>query len=124
MRCFALFLLSQIFIQTTVHAAEIDCTRVGELSLDIMTVKGPIVRGDAAVFSRMTTDSSRAIVILNSEGGTVADALAIGRETRYRNFATSGPPNNLCASACALIWLAGAEVCRGWLGNRLSRQLH
>jgi hypothetical protein len=57
----------------------------------------------------MTTDSSRAIVILNSEGGIVADALAIGRETRNRNFATSVPPNNLCASACALIWLAGAR---------------
>lgn len=95
--------------QTTVHAADIGRVRIAELGLDMISIKGPIVRGDAAVFFQVTSDSNRTIVHLNSEGGLVNDALAIGREIRRRNFATSVFPNNLCASACALIWLAGAH---------------
>jgi hypothetical protein len=109
MRRFLLVLLAQIFGQAAVDAADIDRIRIRELGLDMISVKGPIVRGDAAVFSHVTSDSNQAIVLLNSEGGIVVDALAIGRESRRRNFATSVAPNKLCASACALIWLAGAR---------------
>lgn len=109
MRRFLLVLLAQILGQVAVHAADINRIRIGGLGLDMITVKGAIVHGDAAVFSRVTSDSNQAIVVLSSEGGAVVDALAIGRETRRRNFATSVAPRNLCASACALIWLAGAR---------------
>lgn len=109
MRRFLLVLLGQIFGQAAVHAADIDRIRIGDLGLDMITIKGSIVRGDGAVFFRVASDSHKAIVLLNSEGGVVVDALAIGREIRRRNFATSVAPKNLCASACALIWLAGAR---------------
>jgi hypothetical protein len=48
-------------------------------------------------------------VALNSPGGAVAEALAIGRLVRDKGYATSVAAGALCASSCPLIFAAGRE---------------
>lgn len=48
-------------------------------------------------------------VVLNSPGGSVADALAMGRLIRERNFATEIEPGQYCASSCPLVFAGGVE---------------
>jgi hypothetical protein len=48
-------------------------------------------------------------VTLDSPGGSVMDALAIGRLIRERGFATSVGAGALCASSCPIVFASGAE---------------
>jgi hypothetical protein len=48
-------------------------------------------------------------VVLNSPGGSVADALAMGRLIRDKNFATEIEPRKYCASSCPLVFAGGVE---------------
>ncbi|HKA77109.1 MAG TPA: hypothetical protein VKD19_08390 [Pseudolabrys sp.] len=47
------------------------------------------------------------IVILDSPGGELSSALAIGKEIKLRGYSTVVKARDTCASACALVWLAG-----------------
>jgi hypothetical protein len=72
---------------------------------------GTITPGSSQVFAaeiEKRGDYVKAIV-LNSPGGSVADALAIGRLIRKRNFATRVEAGRYCASACPLVFAGGAE---------------
>src|SRR6201999_4036303 len=48
-------------------------------------------------------------VVLNSTGGSVADALAMGRLIRERKFATEVEAGKYCASSCPLVFAGGVE---------------
>jgi hypothetical protein len=48
------------------------------------------------------------VVVLNSQGGNLGNALSIGAYVHDRNIATYVDADSVCASACGLIWLAGA----------------
>jgi hypothetical protein len=48
-------------------------------------------------------------VVLNSAGGSVADALAMGRLIRERKFATEVEAGKFCASSCPLVFAGGVE---------------
>jgi hypothetical protein len=48
-------------------------------------------------------------VVLNSPGGSVADALAMGRLIRERKFATEVESGKYCASSCPLVFAGGVE---------------
>src|SRR3954449_1918853 len=48
-------------------------------------------------------------VVLNSPGGSVADAMAIGRLIREKKFATEVEPGKYCASSCPLVFAGGVE---------------
>jgi hypothetical protein len=48
-------------------------------------------------------------VFLVSPGGSVRAAKEIGMRIRVRRFDTVVPSGELCASACGLVWLAGAK---------------
>jgi hypothetical protein len=48
-------------------------------------------------------------VVLNSPGGSVSDALAMGRLIRERNFATEIEAGKYCASSCPLVFAGGVE---------------
>jgi hypothetical protein len=48
-------------------------------------------------------------VVLNSTGGSVQDAIAIGRLIRERKFATAVENGGYCASSCPLVFAGGAE---------------
>jgi hypothetical protein len=80
---------------------------VGVSGIDLIFLQGVILEGDQATFRKMAAASDKAIVVLDSEGGAVTAALEIGRAIRLRGFATAVAPQRLCASACALTWLAG-----------------
>jgi hypothetical protein len=46
-------------------------------------------------------------VVLNSPGGSVADALTMGRLVRERKFATEVEAGKYCASSCPLVFFGG-----------------
>jgi hypothetical protein len=48
-------------------------------------------------------------VVLNSPGGSVADALAMGRLIREKKFATEVEAGKYCASSCPLMFFGGVE---------------
>jgi hypothetical protein len=48
-------------------------------------------------------------VVLNSPGGSVADALAMGRLIRERQFATDVEAGKYCGSSCPLVFAGGVE---------------
>lgn len=48
-------------------------------------------------------------VVLNSPGGSVGDALAMGRLIREKKLATEVEPGKYCASSCPLVFAGGAE---------------
>jgi hypothetical protein len=48
-------------------------------------------------------------VVLNSTGGSVYDALAMGRLIREKKFATVVENGGYCASSCPLVFAGGAE---------------
>src|SRR3954452_16345475 len=48
-------------------------------------------------------------VVLNSPGGSVADAMAIGRLIREKKFATEVDAAKYCASSCPLVFAGGIE---------------
>jgi len=88
-------------------AAEIN-RQVSEEGIDLISVTGVLNDGDDAIFRKIAAASDKAIVALNSEGGSVTAGIEIGRAIKLRGFATAVPPDTLCASACALTWLAGS----------------
>ena len=48
-------------------------------------------------------------VVLNSPGGSVSDALAMGRLIREKKFATEVEAGKYCASSCPLMFFGGVE---------------
>jgi hypothetical protein len=48
-------------------------------------------------------------VVLHSPGGSLQDALAIGRLIRARKFSTAVDDGRYCASACPLVFASGVE---------------
>ncbi len=48
-------------------------------------------------------------VVLSSPGGSVADALTMGRLIREKKFATEVEAGKFCASSCPLVFAAGVE---------------
>jgi len=72
---------------------------------------GTLTPGSARAFAdevERRGDYVKAIV-LNSPGGSVADALAMGRLIRARKFATEVEPGKYCASSCPLVFAGGVE---------------
>lgn len=76
--------------------------------VDIVSVRGTFEEGDDARFRKLAATIDRAVVVLDSGGGNLQAGLEIGRAIKLRGFATAVPPSSLCASACALAWLAGS----------------
>lgn len=104
-----LFVVVSLFIWThAVSAAEIKATPpLGGVSG--IYVQGEIVKGDAERFSQIAEQTQRALVILESPGGLISEAMSIGAEIRERGYATYVPPNSECYSACGVIWLSGVR---------------
>jgi hypothetical protein len=48
-------------------------------------------------------------IVLHSPGGSVTDALAMGRLIRKKNFATQVEAGRYCASSCPLVFAGGVE---------------
>ena len=100
------WLLSAALFACGAMAAEITPLNKDGVTRGIL-ISGRIMPGDRQKFANIALSTDKAVVILSSEGGNVWDALEIGRAIRLKGFPTYVIPNDVCASACALIWLAG-----------------
>lgn len=76
---------------------------------EVIFVDGEITVGDEEKFRELTIKYKSAVVVLNSPGGVLKPALEIGRQVRLRGYSTIILEERECASACALIWLAGTR---------------
>lgn len=100
-------LIGFLFMALPAQAANI--TRVaGKDGIDVILVTGALNSGDENLFRKLAVASEKAVVVMNSNGGNLLAGLEIGRAIRVRGFATAVLPDALCASACALAWLAGS----------------
>ena len=76
-----------------------------------LMVTGTITPGISGAFAAEVGKRGDYIktVVLNSPGGSVTDALAMGRLIRDRKFATEVEPGKYCASSCPLVFFGGIE---------------
>jgi hypothetical protein len=72
-----------------------------------LLLSGMIGPTDQAAFHAAAAGLNGDVVVTTGPGGSVRAAVAIGSEIRARGWNTLVPPGTDCASACALIWLAG-----------------
>ncbi|UFZ03190.1 hypothetical protein LQG66_28715 [Bradyrhizobium ontarionense] len=72
---------------------------------------GTITPGSARAFADEVERHGEYVktIVLNSPGGSVADALAMGRLIRARKFATEVEAGKYCASSCPLVFAGGVE---------------
>ena len=89
-----------------VHAADISAVKLDKGGMALI-VTGNIVHGDGAKFRAEASKYDEAFVLLESDGGSLADAIDIGETIRLKGYATAVINDSSCNSACALIWLAG-----------------
>ncbi len=80
-----------------------------------MMATGSIVPGSADAFASEIEKRGSYIktVVLHSPGGSVQDALRIGRLIRERKYNTEVPDGSYCASSCPLIFAGGIERIAG-----------
>ncbi len=76
----------------------------GRVFVDVV---GELKIGDEKVFEQKTAHRRNLIVTLISPGGNPLPAMEMGRLVRKQAMTTFVPAERVCASACALIWLAG-----------------
>ena len=80
---------------------------------EAILIMGDIVEGDEERFRELSIRFPHAIVGLESDGGQLIPALEIGRLIRLRGYETAVLGEDICASACALIWMGGVRKTLG-----------
>src|SRR5215203_2470098 len=72
---------------------------------------GTIGPGTAKIFAQEIAKRGSYVktVVLHSPGGSVADALEMGRLIRQKQFATEVESGRYCASSCPLVFAGGLE---------------
>ncbi|MDP3897178.1 MAG: hypothetical protein Q8Q62_10935 [Mesorhizobium sp.] len=74
---------------------------------DVISIRGPFEKGDTFKFQSLASGlTSDAVIRLKSPGGLTFEAIAIGLLVKRGGFKTHVESGE-CASACALLWLAG-----------------
>lgn len=106
--CAALSILA-LFVASSSSAAEITVTKLDGDKTVFIELTGDIQPGDDDKFRNIAAQNPDAIVLLDSGGGTIMAAMEIGRIVRLRDYPTVVYSNGYCASACALIWVAGSR---------------
>jgi hypothetical protein len=108
----ALIMCAMVHFGPTADAAE---RQFGLFSVDsehpeAIHMDGALDAGSALNFRRALNAAPDArILVLNSPGGLVQMGLLIADDVHLRKMATLIPAGSTCASACAFIFLAGAE---------------
>ena len=80
-----------------------------------LTATGMIAPGSAAAFASEVDARGEYIktIVLNSPGGSVSDALEMGRLIRTKNLATEVEKDKICVSSCPLVFVGGAKRSAG-----------
>jgi hypothetical protein len=92
------------------HAAQIeviDGKPELPIKLPVIGINGGIEAADADRFQELASTRNNAMVFLRSGGGKMAPAIRIGEIIKAKGYVTV--VREVCASACALIWLAGSK---------------
>jgi hypothetical protein len=76
--------------------------------INFIVLSGDIAVDDDKKFNRIATVFDEAVVVLDSNGGSTIAAIKMGESIRLKGYSTYVSDTNACASACALIWLAGS----------------
>jgi uncharacterized protein YraI len=76
----------------------------GRVFVDVV---GELNMGDEKTFEKQTANRRNVVVTLISPGGHPFPAMEMGRLVRRQAMTTFVPGDRVCASACALIWVAG-----------------
>lgn len=99
-----LLLIAALVFSSTLLAADFFKTGM------FVYVDGQILVGDDGKFGQLVHDSTSSFIVsINSPGGDVETALAIGRLIRARQAAVSVAASAECASACVLVLAAGVK---------------
>ncbi len=101
-----LFLFSIVSSFAATFESIVDGNKAG----NIVVVDGPIEKGDSDKLEALVSKQKVRRLLLRSPGGLVIEALQIARTVRKLKITTVVDFNNDCASACALIWLAGSRL--------------
>jgi hypothetical protein len=80
-----------------------------------LTLTGRITQGTAKTFAEEVQARGEYVktVVIDSPGGYLEDAMAMGRLIRKKGFSTEIPSGALCASSCPLIFSGGVERSAG-----------
>ena len=70
-------------------SAVISVRRLPNEDLHIVVLSGDIERSDAERFSEKVNGISKAVVVLDSPGGSVLDGISIGRSIRSKGYHTA-----------------------------------
>lgn len=88
----------------------------GQMTFDLLgdgrlEATGTIMPGTAKAFAAEVAKRGSYVktVVLQSPGGSVRDALAMGRLIRGKKFSTEVDTGRYCASACPLVFAGGVE---------------
>lgn len=76
---------------------------------ELVFIDGEIEEGDLHRVKQAVAELATPAVLLRSPGGDAREGMAIGRYLRSIGASTGVAPDFLCASACAMIWVAGAN---------------
>jgi hypothetical protein len=97
-----------LFLGSTVgaNAAQIEATPIDSTGQMLITITGELSPSDIDEFRTKTAGVPKAIVALQSDGGSLLAGIRIGTLIRMKNFYTLVPDGVRCASACAIAWLA------------------
>jgi hypothetical protein len=88
------------------EAADISMRAGKDGASDLIIIRGDITAEDEKTFKQIALNTEFATVVLDSPGGLIRPAIAIGKTIRIKEFATAVVDAE-CVSSCALIWLAG-----------------
>lgn len=100
--------LCVLMLASTAQALEITVHPAIEAGTSFVFMQGVIQIGDEEKLLHSVSGLGKAIVVLSSPGGSPLAAMEMGKAIRLKGLATVVPDGALCASACALIWLAGS----------------
>lgn len=76
---------------------------------EALRIRGAVAPGDAARIVEALQTARPALVFFDSPGGSVDDALAIGRAVRAVGAATQLDTDAVCLSACPYMFVGGTE---------------
>ncbi|MCA0922247.1 hypothetical protein [Pseudooceanicola nanhaiensis] len=76
---------------------------------DTALLTGKIEPGDGARIAKQIAASEAGTILLHSPGGSVRDAMELGRALRQAGKATAMRAGDVCLSACPYIFAAGTE---------------
>lgn len=110
MKCGALALACILGMSSQTSALELETGRYEDTGTRYIRVTGPIRPGDALVLRGLLgAEPDPAVVILNSHGGSVTEALEMGRDIRRHAASTYVGKGQKCVSACILAFVGGVR---------------